>query len=395
MLLFYGLAHPLTTTIFYVWLTILFLLAEYVVANTTRYNNSLNVRVFIVTASISLLAGDLILRYGLKIHLVYSEKFGKEYVSPYTYMSDWNSIKRYWFDKSDYWHLVEKPNAVDSFTVDKRGFQIIHNSLGFRDAEVQSHPDDPQHLVIGLGDSFAEGIGADGDSTWIRSMARYLNTDTNRHVRTFNAGIAGSDVFFEYVVLEKLLEQYKPNTVVLGINSSDIDDIIIKGGRNRFKPGGGLQFNSPPWWEPLYASSFIFRAAIHGTRNYDWTLLTFKQKAIKQKEALDSIETSVYRFSKLAKQKGFNLVVVFHPREEEILSGNFPYDSLTAKLALDTTLHIINMQQEFTRTGLITKQNSANYYWKTDLHHNAAGYNVMGSIIATYIRNNGLLCKNQ
>lgn len=90
--------------------------------------------------------------------------------------------------------------------------------------------------------------------------------------------------------------------------------------------------------------------------------------------------------------ENFNLVVAFHPRENEVIEDNFPLDSLADKLAMDISLNVVGLNRRFAQTGLITKNNSAGFYWKTDLHHNAEGYKIMGDLIADFIRTQELVC---
>lgn len=395
ILLYFGIATPATTTLFYITLCISAILFIDVLSNRFKASINPNFKVLIVTTCLTLFCGEYALRYIFKKNLVYSEQLGAPYFSFYSYIYDWCDIKTYLFGQTNYWYLKNEPNSMEKTGIGSRHWEHKYNSQGFREGEKPPFPDDTAHLVIGLGDSFTEGTGTHGDSTWLRFFERNMNAKSNCKVRTFNAGAKGSDVFFEYLVLEKLLEEYHPNTVVLCVNSSDIDDIIIKGGRNRFKPGGKLQFNSPPTWERLYAVSFIFRAIMHSSHNLDWTMLTFKEKAQRGKEALDSISFCIKQFDKLAKQKNFNLVVVFHPREQEIISGDFALDSLAEKLAADKSLRIVNLKTEFVRSGAISKQNSSAYYWKTDLHHNTEGYKAMGDAIAGYVLSEKIMCAGE
>ncbi len=391
-LLYFGCSTFITTILVYTLLCIAFITLINILNNRLGLAINPNVKILIISTTLFLLCGEFTLRFVVKKRLTYKEHTRGMYISNNTYVYDWLGIMQYAKGSKNYWYLTRRPYSRQTATIDGHVFYSQHNSLGFREEEKQPQSNDPQHLIIGIGDSFAEGIGATSDSTWLQLMADNLNTDTACCVRTYNAGVSGSDVYFEYLVLDSLLQKYHPNTVVLGINTSDIHDIVIKGGRNRFKPGGKLKYNSPPWWEPLYAVSYLFRAAVHGSKKLHWSLLTFEEEAVKSKQAIDSIETTVHRFNLLVKQHHAKLVVALHPRGEEVVSGKFPFDTLAARLEADTGLYVINLQKEFARTGLITPKNVSDFYWKTDLHHNADGYRIMGTIIAGYIREKGLVC---
>jgi len=393
ILLYFGVASLTTTITFYLLALLIGAAFFLLLKKKFRYAVPANLMVLLVTVWASLLIGEVTLRYTMKKYLTYNERLGYNYRSFYSYLDNWESIKMYFTKKQSYWYLQIPPNYSRKYIVDGHTFFHNYNSLSLRDDEKQPAPDDSLNLVIGMGDSFAEGIGTAQDSTWIKFFEREVNACSTNKIRTLNAGVAGSDVYFAYVLLEKLLRQFHPNTVVLAINSSDIDDVIIRGGMERFKPDGKLQFSQPPYWEKLYATSFIFRTILHSQVDLDWTLLTMKEKPARRAEAIDSIGNCIKRFHELAKQKGFKLVVVFHPREDEIKTGDFPYNALAAKLAADTSYTIINMKDEFANSGRITKANSGEFYWPVDLHHNTKGYRVLGELIAERMRGNYAGCK--
>ncbi len=384
-LLYFGMATSKTTILLYVLIGLAGVAIISFSSHFIKLNSGTNIKLAFIAMLVSLLAGELSLRFLLKQNLTYSEKIGGNYFSSYFYIANWRAIKQYVFKGHNFWYLHGTPNNTAITNIEGRKILHTYNSLGLRDKETQPAADDTANLIIGIGDSFTEGIGTEQDSTWLKFLEHGLTVTGKTNVRTLNAGAQGSDVFFEYVLLEKLLEQYRPHTVILAVNTSDIDDIVIRGGSERFKPEGRLQFRKPPVWEPLYATSFIFRAIMHSTADLHWTLLTNTEVAIKQREALDSIEMCIYRFNQLAKQKGFSLVTVFHPREKEIKSGDFPLHTLAAKLSADTTLQVINLKDEYIRTGSITPQNSGNYYWPVDLHHNTAGYKVWGELMVNHV----------
>ncbi len=345
ILLYFGVASLSTTITFYLLAILIGAAFFLLLKKKFRHAVPANLIVLLVTVWASLLVGEISLRYTMKKYITYNERLGYNYRSFYSYLDNWESIKMYFTKKQSYWYLQIPPNYSRKYTVDGHTFSHNYNSLSLRDDEKQPAPDDSLKLVIGMGDSFTEGIGTAQDSTWIKFFERDINACSTNKIRTLNAGVSGSDPYFEYVLLEKLLRQYQPHTVVVAINTSDIDDVIIKGGTERFLPDGRLQFRKPPVWEPLYATSFIFRAAMHTAFDLDWTLLTMKEKEMRKAEAIDSIGDCIKRFHELGKQKGFKLVVVFHPREDEIKTGEFPYDALAAKLAADTTYTIINMKK--------------------------------------------------
>jgi len=84
-------------------------------------------------------------------------------------------------------------------------------------------------------------------------------TDTGEDVLLLNGGIGGSDVFYEYYKLKNLLwPQYQPEEVLIVVNSSDINDVVVRGGNERFG-AETVRYKRGKWWEPIYASSLMVR----------------------------------------------------------------------------------------------------------------------------------------
>lgn len=384
MLLYFGIAY-FSTTVF-VYVSVLLLIAGIISAVEVifKIKVSSNVALLLFSIWLSLFTGEFLLRFVFKKNLDYNERVGGHYTSFYSCLSSFTDVSMHLFKHRNYWHLTAEPNAEKNIPLEGRWFYSRYNSLGLRDDNI---PPATSNLVIGIGDSYTEGVGTNQDSTWLRFLETNINSTTSGKVKTLNAGVGGSDPFFEYVLLKHLLKTYHPKLVLLSINTSDIDDIIIRGGRERFKPNGRVAFRDAPYWERLYAVSFIFRTILHSTRHLDWTLLSFDEKAEKSRQALDSIEVCIRQFGYLSQKKNFKLAVIFHPREEEIKTGKFPLDSLALKLKADSSLTIINLKDEFAATGSITPLNAHKYYWPTDLHHNADGYKIWADMITPYVMN--------
>ena len=201
-----------------------------------------NIRLMLISFIILWAGAELFLRYGLKRYSSYSEKNSEFlYVSPYTVKeSNWSPV----WQKNLH---VYKPNYRSSLNFAEYAYHIQTNSEGLREAEIPVPNPHSDYRILALGDSFTEGRGAGQDSTWPKSLERKLNASAgSRKTMVINAGISGSDPFFEYQLLKERLLKYNPNMVIVAINSSDIDDLIIRGGMERFQPGGILKYKEGP-----------------------------------------------------------------------------------------------------------------------------------------------------
>lgn len=383
VLLHFGVAYFSTTVFGYISALLLVVGIIRAIEVVFKIKASSNIVLLLFSIWFSVFASEFLLRFVFKKNLTYHERVGGHYSSYYGYLSSFTDVVKHIFKQRNYWYLTEEPNAEINLPLEGRSFIHRYNSLGLRDNEIPVATD---NLIIGLGDSFTEGIGTNQDSTWLRFLEKNINNSSSTKIKTLNAGVQGSDPYFEYVLLEHLLQTYKPKLVLLSVNTSDIDDIVIRGGSERFKPNGKVEFRNAPYWEKLYAVSFIFRAIVHSTKQLDWSLLTMEEKEGKSHQALDSIEACIKQFSDLARKNKFKLATIFHPREVEVVLGKFALDSLALKLKADSNFTIINLKDEFVSSGSITPLNASKYYWPTDLHHNTEGYKIWADIITPLVQ---------
>ena len=183
--------------------------------------------------------------------------------------------------------------------------------MGLREVELNNYSNLQENLVIGLGDSFTEGKGAPLDSVWLKQMEHIL--EGRLSIKTLNAGVNGSDPLFEYMLFKYKLSQYEPKLVIVAINGSDINDIITRGGFERFNDNFSLNYKEPEWWEYFYSFSFIVRNIVHEILNMDWQFLTDDEKEQEVINAQDAIFACIKKFYEYSVQKNFKLLVIFHP----------------------------------------------------------------------------------
>jgi hypothetical protein len=216
------------------------------------------------------------------------------------------------------------------------------NSENLSDNEYAITKKESEFRIIGLGDSFTEGDGADADSTWLKFIERSLKKDSiKKELTFFNAGVCGSDPFFEYILLREKLLKYKPDLVILSINSSDISDIIIRGGFERFQPDGTLKFKSPPWWEPIYASLHISRLLFDNLLRYNELLI--KEGELINNASKEKILEAIYSFNNLACEKNFKLLVIFNPMKNEIDVNQSDFDDVIKKIRNTTDIEVLDL----------------------------------------------------
>ena len=327
---------------------------------------------YIIAIACIVVSGFVLLEACLRIggfYYTYTEKMDGQYVSYY------NAIRPSWY--------YETPRPYDSITDMKPEYNYLSltNNYGYRDRDFDTNNDAHVTKMLVLGDSFAEGMGAPQDSTWPHLLENLLNQQDSSKYRVYNCGAAGSDPFFEYVMLRDKWIKLKPDKVIMSINYSDINDYITRGGMERFRPDGTVAYNKGPWFEPLYKRSHVARLFVHFILRYDFSLLSPSEHADKVKEALDKIADCAASARELCKSKNIAFLVVLHPYID-------PYDRylkkqdqlpLIEKLLRKGNIEVINLFEDFAKR--VNESNYQTYSWPRDMHYTSQGYDLFAHLL--------------
>ncbi len=336
-----------------------------------------NVRTLLVTCGVLLLVLELFLRFGTDQYATHRERAkGASYrsINRHTGRSSLN---------------VHKPN-ID---LKRKRHEFTHsrqtNSLGLSEKEISPEKVNGEYRIITLGDSFTEGIGALYEQTWVKVMERKLSAFIpGRTITTINAGISGSDVVYEYMLLKEILLDYDPDLVVVATNSSDINDIIIRGGMERFQPDGTIRAgHTAPDWEWIYGISYIFRSIVHELLDYNKILIKEKDVPGRKLKAIGNIVATTTLFSKLADDRDFDFLLVVHPSRSTVKRGHHSDRMVTLTAGLKNLLDIemIDVLEQWQESGVIAAENAESIYWPLDGHHNSEGYRLLGEAVADRI----------
>jgi len=229
--------------------------------------------------------------------------------------------------------------------------------------------------ILGIGDSFTEGVGAPNDSTWLKILEANLNKRKNfNQTKIINAGISGNDPFFEYCLFKEKFLAFQPDLLIVSINSSDISETIIRGGMERFNPDYTISYRNGPWYEIIFGMSYLCRLFVFEALNYDWLFLTKEERALEERVAIHKIYLCLLEIGSLAKENKIECLFVFHPLIEEVVSGLNKFDNMIRLLSVKNKLQVLNMLLYYQNGVGMTSENVLDYYWKYDKHHNANGY---------------------
>lgn len=249
------------------------------------------------------------------------------------------------------------------------------NSLGLCDIEPKIKKDTITNTIIGLGDSFTEGWGAHSDSTWLKFLERKISADSNVKYQFINAGIAGSDPAFEYILLRDKLLKFKPNTVVLTLGY-ELEEMVIRGGLERFQENGTLKYRKKPFWYRLYKISGAFRLIARNSFTNHMLIPEYKVKN-EEKMAIYKIQSILLLFKQMSLKFNFKFVLAIYPEHWEVVNKKYDYWTETIKFAQQNKITTVDLLKFYTDSVHMNDSNISNYYWIKDGHHNAKGYEKM------------------
>ncbi len=366
--------NPITALVFYAFLILISISLLLSFKYILKMNDSTFRKLILSITSlwVSLLIVDFFLRFATKKYSTYPE------TNFFTYESIYESLEGPWF-------LTRRPNTDILFKTPEYIFSRKTNSLGLSDKEFKMGKDANEFRIIALGDSFTEGMGTTPDNTWPKNVERILsNKYPNKLITVYNCGVTGSDPMFEYMLFKEKLLEYRPDHVVIALNFSDVDDIIIRGGMERFKDDGRVRFNDPPRWEKIYATSFVFRVIMRDLLHYSWILVDEDDYKEKQLYALGEINKIVDKFKQLSAENNFKFLIVLHPFQPEVEKRRYTSEKFSATLK-NNEVDTLDLLEVYLNKNQITQKNANQFYWPLDFHHNTEGYKIMGQNIAEKI----------
>jgi lysophospholipase L1-like esterase len=233
----------------------------------------------------------------------------------------------------------------------------------------------------------AEADGAPYDSSYVSLLRQYLRT-AGDSCYVMNAGICGSDPFSNYVNLRDRLLIYQPDMILQSIGSDDMTtDIVIRGGMERFQKDGTAKYHKAPWWEPIYALSYVSRIFFK-LAGYNELLRKPGISPEENDRINKSVEDLFDQYSALCRKNGIRLLVVWHPKREEMMDNKYHYDftPLQEHLKKDSAITMIDLLPAY-QTYISQRHRSIkDYFWKYDGHHNSLGYQMMAATTLDCIR---------
>lgn len=313
-----------------------------------------------------LLATEVMLRLS-GLYLTYPEMNHGRYESIWSYR---NEIP---------WLNVGEPNRAWQWERFGVSYEIKYNAEGLRDVDHPVAKSPGTYRVLIVGGSFTMGWGAAFEDSYPQVLKRLL---ASRPIEVLAAGMGASDPVFVFQLISRRMLKYEPDLVVLTVNDSDVPDLIVRGGMDRFDADGFIRPPRAPRVESLYRRSHLVRAVLLDVLDYNILLLPRRERKRRSAAAVRMVAETLEAIRDLGKAEGFSLLVINNPPglmklRKESGAALAPLAGLLAKAGI----RYLDLQEHF--QSAIPPGREQDYYWPVDLHYNARGYEIMASGVAS------------
>jgi lysophospholipase L1-like esterase len=276
-------------------------------------------------------------------------------------------------------------------------YSARHNSLGLRDVERAFEKPPGTFRILGLGDSFTYGWGAEFEQTYLYRLEQALNARPGHgaEIEVIKAGVARFFPEPERILLERLGTKFRPDLVVVGFVANDVVDTCMGMDAIAVGPNGELLSRPSaalgsvgPW---LYENSHAARIVLSAWVNYNFLRrCEFGPRVYAPtgayEESWRKIEAEYARMAAIAKDIGARMVIVNIPDQPPWNEAHeYPGQRLGAWAAAHGVAFLDllpAMKAAATRKQL---------YWKTDPHCTPAGYAVIAGELAGFLEASGLV----
>ncbi|CAN5264494.1 hypothetical protein BH09BAC1_BH09BAC1_20560 [soil metagenome] len=201
-------------------------------------------------------------------------------------------------------------------------YTIDVNEIGVRDITHEIQKPSNTLRILGLGDSFMEGMGSDFDSTIMSLLGTKLNNKINSiSIEPLSGGVAGSDIFRSFNLFKSKFLLYNPDFVIVLLNNTDINDWLVHGDEEGFRPP-----ISPPsnLKKVLFKYSHLYRSITINLLGYTWLQQSPKEQIECWKWFKKDFELIMMKYLQLIGDKK-KLLIVFHPLLHEFNENNYYY----------------------------------------------------------------------
>jgi hypothetical protein len=264
------------------------------------------------------------------------------------------------------------------------------NSAGLRDAERPLAKPEGTFRILGLGDSFTFGVGAEFHDTYLFRLEKMIHERPGKlpNVEVVKAGITRFFPAAERLYLEQYGLAYEPDLVLVGFVPNDIVDTHIGLHGIRVTPSGHIynslglgSFGDAASWLVLH--SHVFRMV--------WPRIVAlvqsgRLSATEELEARKQIEVEFSRIREAAARAGARMALIHIPergpmdeRARNLVSWLSDWSASNAVPFIDTA------------PAMEAASRDRKLYWERDSHCTPAGYEIIAEQVFSRLVEHRLL----
>ena len=146
---------------------------------------------------------------------------------PQNTLSELKSVSPKIYENTTYISWKLKPNTIGIIVTGEFNATYVINSYGMRDKERNIFKRENITRILVLGDSCTVGFSVEQNETYPTLLEEYLNKKAkNKQIEVWNAGVLGYGPDAEYVTLNNIIEEIKPDIVLVGFYmGNDVQDL--------------------------------------------------------------------------------------------------------------------------------------------------------------------------
>lgn len=284
------------------------------------------------------------------------------------------------------WLHVWPANTTQELSTAEFSYTYSINADGVRDLPREPIAEPGRKRIVVLGDSFAEGVGADRHEAWPAVLGDRLESE-GLSVEVLNAGVSGSDPCFAYQLLRQRFLRYRPDLVILAINDSDISDVVWWGGLERFHPDGRTRGRPRPAAFLAYRHSHLARWMLHSFFGLDRTTFAFGEPGRVNWDAQRKLVETCAAIAGLRAEHPFEFLVLVHPVPDSLRFNRTWYFNAFFDQLTERGIASVNLTAPLGEAlaGVPYEE----YAWPIDCHFNAYGYSVFARTVERVLREGG------
>lgn len=306
------------------------------------------------------------------------------------------------FKSDDLLPFIPQPNSTNSCrsASDEYSYHYEHNIYGFRDNDYKPFMhNDKEFIIMGLGDSFTYGIGAEFNKTYLYLLEQSLNSTIGSHkkIRIIKAGIPRYYLYTERLLFEKYSDVFKPDLVIVGFVPNDIIDTYYGLSNIGIEKDSGYLISADA--EKLGAAGIYLYRNFHFFRiiarfYYEYSLSKknkpiyseiFKANGFHEKEWKE-IEKEYKKIIHIANALGAKTAFVHIPQKARWNEQHFYISYRFKKFVSENGAYFIDTLPKF-----IEESKSKTLYYDIDGHCTPDGYGVIANAIHDYLIDNKLV----